>query len=88
MREYKIVKTTHKYSKKSNKIAYAVVVSTYLIAEPDAILKTISTKNPDDMYVIANSYQDACELVCDWVHNPKLLDVDFEDDGRPAPTYE
>ena len=59
LKEFKVVKTTHKHSPKPNKEVYAIVVSTHVLAEPDAIHGFISLGNPDDMYIIAYRVQDA-----------------------------
>lgn len=55
-KEFKVVKTTHKHSPKPN--AYAIVVTTYLLAEPDS-KEGVYLENPDDMYIIAHRMADA-----------------------------
>lgn len=57
-KEFKVVKTTHKYSPKPDKEAYAIVVSTYLRAEPDS-KEGVYLENPDDMFIIAYRMADA-----------------------------
>ena len=57
-KEYKVVKTTHKHSPKPDKEAYAIVVSTYLLAEPDSE-EGVYLENPDNMYIIAYRMADA-----------------------------
>jgi len=59
MKEFKVVKTTHKYSPKPDKEAYAIVVSTHLRAEPDAKLGAVNLEDPDDMYIIALDINEA-----------------------------
>jgi hypothetical protein len=66
LNEYKIVKTTHKYSRRPDKEAYAVVATSCLFAEPDAKDGFVSTEDPNDMYVIAHGIKEACMYV--WEH--------------------
>ena len=65
LNEYKIVKTTHRYSKKPDKAAYAVVATEFLLAEPDAEEYYVN-EDPGDMYVIASGIKEAC--MCVWEH--------------------
>ncbi len=52
MYEYKIIETTHRYTVKSDKSALAVVVTSYIGAEPDAKEGYINMDDKDNMYVI------------------------------------
>ncbi len=57
-KEFKVVKTTHKYSPKPDKEAYAIVASIYLRAEPDS-KEGVYLENPDNMFIIAYRLPDA-----------------------------
>lgn len=62
MREYKIIKTTHNYSPYEDKVAYAIVGTTYMRAEPDA-KRGVYLDKSDDMFIIATDIKDANDLL-------------------------
>ena len=67
MKEYKIILTQWMYSNLlDTKDAYAIVASTYLIAEPGAY-RGVDLSNPDSMYVIANDIQDASDQLNEYL---------------------
>lgn len=68
MKEFKVIETEHSYSNlatntghKTTK-AYAIVVSTHLIAEPDAIYGVHLSK-AEDMFIIASSVEEAASML-------------------------
>ena len=78
MYEYKIIETTHQYAVKSNKSALAVVVTSYVGAEPDAKEGYINMDDKDNMYVIARNYEDACKFVCKHYHDAYIKETTIE----------
>jgi len=62
MIEFKVVKTTHRYSPKKDKVAYAIVADVVLRAEPDARIG-INLEDEDDMYIIARTMNEAAHML-------------------------
>lgn len=78
MKEFKVIKTTHLYSKLDNKLAYAIVSTTYLLAEPDS-RRGVHLDDEDDMFIIAHDIDDAHEMLINKIykeHTKKETDND------------
>jgi len=69
MKEFKVIKTTHNRSPLGNKLAYAIISTTYFLAEPDSI-RGCHFDDEDDMFIIAKSIQDAHEMLVDKIYKP------------------
>ena len=76
MREYKVIKTVHKYSPLENKVAYAIIVTTHLVAEADA-KRGICLDNPEDLFIIATDITDATNILINHAHT---ADVNMKDE--------
>ena len=70
-KEYKIVATIHPYSKLKDKIAYAIVTTTYLVAEPDSLLGYIDL-GPSGGYVIASNLEHASTILNNYLYEDHL----------------
>jgi hypothetical protein len=62
MKEFKVIKGTHQYSKLDKKVCYAIVSSTYMVAECDA-KRGVYVDNEEDMYIIAKDIADADKML-------------------------
>ena len=58
MKEFKVIKTTHSYSKLPYHLAYAIISTTYMTAEPDA-KHGIHLDDEEDMFIIAKDIAEA-----------------------------
>lgn len=67
-KEYKVVKCTHNYSNidREGKLAYAIVATTHLVAEPD-IKPTVCLDKENDMFVIAKSFDIAYQMLNEYI---------------------
>jgi|TARA_Y100000310_G_C20050389_1_gene520292 hypothetical protein len=68
MKEFKVIKTTHMYSPLEDNLAYAIISSTYLRAEPDAI-RGVHLDDEEDMFIIANDMADAHEMLVNKIYS-------------------
>tara|TARA_R100000152_G_C6561869_1_gene32389 strand:+ start:275 stop:520 length:246 start_codon:yes stop_codon:yes gene_type:complete len=68
MKEFKVIKTKHLYSKLPNKLAYAIVSTTYLLAEPGSRRGVYTLYDEDDMFIIAHDINDAHEMLIDHIY--------------------
>ena len=67
MKKFKVIKTTHPISTLVNKEAYAIVCYPYYITD-SGIIKGAYCANEDDMYVIAEDFNEAAELLNQWIY--------------------
>ena len=67
MIEFKVVKTTHKRSGLGNRLAYAIISTSYFRAEPDAD-RGVHLDDEDDMFIIAYDMNDAHEMLVDKIY--------------------
>jgi|TARA_Y100000034_G_C6904031_1_gene418971 hypothetical protein len=74
MKEFKVIKTTHSYSQLSHHLAYAIISTTYMTAEPDAI-HGVHLDNEEDMFIIARDIAEAHVMLI------KQIDEICEDDN-------
>ena len=68
MKEFKVIKTTHLYSKLKDHLAYAIVSTTYMIAEPDA-KHGVHLDNEEDMFIIAKDVDEANTILINEIYN-------------------
>ena len=68
MKEFKVIKTTHSYSNLEDNVAFAIISTTYLRAEPDAV-HGVYLDNEEDMFIIAIDMAEANAMLIDRIHN-------------------
>ena len=68
MKEFKVIKTTHNRSKLKNKLAQAIISTSYFGGDPDSG-RGVHLDNEDDMFIIAKDMQDAHELLLKKIYN-------------------
>jgi len=68
MKEFKVIKATHLYSKLEDNSAYAIISTTYLRAEPDA-KHGVYLDNEEDMFIIAKDVTEANTMLINKIHN-------------------
>ena len=68
--EYKIIKTKHFHSRHLSQkgAAYAIVTTTTLIAEPDAVPR-VNLDDKDDMFVVARDENRAASMLDTYLEN-------------------
>ena len=82
LKEFKVVETTHTYSKLEDKKALAIVATTYMRACSGAY-KGINFESSDDMYIIAESFQEASKMLIDHTYS-STSDVKLVENTRKA----
>ena len=68
MKEFKVIKTTHSYSNLKDSVAYAIISTTYMTAEPDA-KHGVHLDNEEDMFIIAKDVAEANVMLINKIHN-------------------
>jgi len=68
MKEFKVIKTTHSYSKLKDHLAYAIISTTYMTAEPDA-QHGVHFDNEEDMFIIAKDVAEANTMLINKIYN-------------------
>jgi len=68
MKEFKVIKTTHSYSNLKDNVAYAIISTTYMTAEPDA-KHGVHLDNEEDMFIIAKDVTEANVMLINKIHN-------------------
>ena len=80
-REFKVIKTTHQYSRLKEHLAYAIVTSIVMTAENDAVLGTVNldddNDDDDDGYIIATNIQHASDLLNSHIIKNSVGEKDF-----------
>ena len=68
MKEFKVIKGTHPHSKLEDGLSYAIVSTTYVVAEPDA-KRGVYFDNEEDMYIIAKDIADADKMLVSKIYD-------------------
>lgn len=68
MKEFKVITGIHPHSKLEDGLSYAIVSTTYMVAESDA-KRGVYIDNKEDMYIIAKDIADADKMLVDKIYD-------------------